>query len=148
MRKTIVLVTHDIDEAVALGDRVAVLNVGGVLEQYAAPDELLAAPANEFVASFLGAERSIKRLALSTVGSLDLEGGPWIDVAAPARRRPRRCWPATGSELARASSPTGASPAGSPRAEVGRRRALGDLAPVPPAAAGAGPTARCARRSR
>ena len=82
VQRTIVLVTHDIDEAVALGDKVAVLNVGGVLEQYAAPDELLAAPANDFVASFLGTERGIKRLALATVGSLDLEGGAWTDVAA------------------------------------------------------------------
>ncbi len=79
VRKTIVLVTHDIDEAVSLGDRVAVLNVGGVLEQFASPDELLAAPANDFVAEFLGAERSIKRLSLSTVADLDLGRGPWID---------------------------------------------------------------------
>ena len=76
VHKTIVLVTHDIDEAVLLGDRVAVLNVGGVLEQLAAPDELLAAPANEFVAEFVGHERSIKRLALSTVGSLELGSVP------------------------------------------------------------------------
>ena len=79
VRKTIVLVTHDIDEAVSLGDRVAVLNVGGVLEQFASPDELLASPANDFVAEFLGAERSIKRLSLSTVADLDLGSGPWID---------------------------------------------------------------------
>jgi osmoprotectant transport system ATP-binding protein len=72
VRKTIVLVTHDIDEAIALGDRVAVLNVGGVLEQYASPDEVLARPANDFVASFLGAERSIKRLSLARVADLDL----------------------------------------------------------------------------
>jgi osmoprotectant transport system ATP-binding protein len=77
--KTIVLVTHDIDEAIALGDRIAVLNVGGVLEQYDTPDALLAEPANEFVAQFLGAERSIKRLALARVHDLDLSTGPWID---------------------------------------------------------------------
>ncbi|MEO6317994.1 MAG: ATP-binding cassette domain-containing protein [Acidimicrobiales bacterium] len=80
VRKTIVLVTHDIDEAVALGDKVAVLNVGGVLEQYDTPDAMLAAPASEFVASFLGAERSIKRLSLSRVRDLDLTGGIWADV--------------------------------------------------------------------
>ena len=80
VRKTIVLVTHDIDEAVALGDKVALLNVGGVLEQYAAPDDLLARPANDFVASFLGTERSIKRLALSTVAELTLESHTWADV--------------------------------------------------------------------
>jgi osmoprotectant transport system ATP-binding protein len=80
VHKTIVLVTHDIDEAVAIGDRVAVLNVGGVLEQYDPPDVLLADPASDFVASFLGAERSIKRLALARVRDLDLQGGPWADV--------------------------------------------------------------------
>ncbi len=79
VHKTIVLVTHDIDEAVALGDRVAVLNVGGVLEQYAAPDDLLASPANEFVADFVGHERSIKRLSLSKVADLELSGGPVVD---------------------------------------------------------------------
>jgi osmoprotectant transport system ATP-binding protein len=79
LHKTIVLVTHDIDEAVALGDRVAVLNVGGVLEQFATPDDLLAEPANAFVAEFLGSERSIKRLALATVADLELAEGPWVD---------------------------------------------------------------------
>ena len=86
VRKTIVLVTHDIDEAIALGDLVAILNVGGVLEQYAPPDELLAAPANDFVGSFLGAERSIKRLSLSTVGDLDLTDGPWVRVQDAVER--------------------------------------------------------------
>jgi len=82
VHKTIVLVTHDIDEAVALGDKVAVLNVGGELEQYDTPDALLAKPATEFVASFLGAERSIKRLSLSRVRDLHLDGGIWVDVSA------------------------------------------------------------------
>ena len=76
VRKTIVLVTHDLDEAIALGDRVAVLNVGGVLEQVAAPDDLLAAPANDFVTSFLGEDRTIRRLALATVADLDLGPPP------------------------------------------------------------------------
>ena len=78
VRKTIVLVTHDIDEAIALGDHVAVLNVGGVLEQHDTPDQLLAHPANDFVGAFLGAERSLKRLSLSTVSSVDLVPGPVI----------------------------------------------------------------------
>ena len=81
VHKTIVLVTHDIDEAVVLGDKVAVLNVGGELEQYDTPDGMLADPASEFVASFLGAERSIKRLSLSRVSDLDLRGGIWVDVS-------------------------------------------------------------------
>ena len=82
VHKTIVLVTHDIDEATVLGDRVAVLNVGGVLEQHATPDDLLANPANEFVASFLGADRSLRRLSLRTVADLVLSPGPVIDITA------------------------------------------------------------------
>jgi len=74
VHKTIVLVTHDIDEAIRLGDRVAIMNVGGTLEQYAPPDEILAKPANRFVEQFLGAERSLKRLSLSRVGDLALRG--------------------------------------------------------------------------
>jgi osmoprotectant transport system ATP-binding protein len=84
VHKTIVLVTHDIDEAVLLGDQVAVLNVGGILEQVAPPDELLAQPANEFVASFVGDERGIKRLSLATVADLQLEPGPVVDRQAGA----------------------------------------------------------------
>jgi osmoprotectant transport system ATP-binding protein len=132
VHKTIVLVTHDIDEAVALGDRVAVLDVGGVLEQYAAPDELLASPANDFVASFLGAERSIKRLALSTVGSLDLDGGAWIEVGAGVA--------AAKEVLARTGSgwlglvADGRFAGWVTAAEVDGASALADLEPVAPAA--------------
>jgi len=82
VHKTIVLVTHDIDEAITLGDKVAVLNVGGVLEQFATPDDLLAHPANDFVGAFLGAERSLKRLSLSTVANLTLDPGPVVPTAA------------------------------------------------------------------
>ena len=84
VHKTIVLVTHDIDEAIALGDRVAVLNVGGILEQVDAPDELLAHPANDFVGSFVGEDRGIKRLSLAQVAHLDLEPGPVVDRSATA----------------------------------------------------------------
>jgi osmoprotectant transport system ATP-binding protein len=72
VRKTIVFVTHDIDEAIKLGDRIAILREGGVLAQYAPPDELLASPADDFVASFVGRDRALKRLALSRVGELAL----------------------------------------------------------------------------
>ena len=72
VRKTIVFVTHDIDEAIKVGDRIAILREGGVLAQYAPPDELLAAPADDFVASFVGRDRALKRLALSRVGDLAL----------------------------------------------------------------------------
>src|SRR5919204_407375 len=73
VRKTIVFVTHDIDEAIKMGDRIAVFRQGGYLEQYAPPDELLAAPASDFVADFLGGERELKRLALIPVAEVRAE---------------------------------------------------------------------------
>jgi osmoprotectant transport system ATP-binding protein len=81
LRKTIVFVTHDIDEAIKMADRIAILNVGGVLEQYASPEEILRAPANEFVEKFVGAERGLKRLALLRVSDIQIEEGP---VVAPS----------------------------------------------------------------
>ena len=68
--KTVIFVTHDIDEAIKMGDRIAVLRQGGVLAQYASADELLAHPADDYVADFLGADRGLKRLALRRVGEL------------------------------------------------------------------------------
>ncbi|MGH3728167.1 MAG: ABC transporter ATP-binding protein [Micromonosporaceae bacterium] len=67
VRKTIVFVTHDVDEAVRLGDQIAVLSEGGKLEQYAPPAEVLGTPASSFVASFVGADRGIKRLAVTPI---------------------------------------------------------------------------------
>jgi osmoprotectant transport system ATP-binding protein len=63
-------VTHDIDEAIKLADRVAILNVGGVFEQYVTPEELLRAPASPFVEGFLGRDRALKRLSLLRVSDL------------------------------------------------------------------------------
>ena len=80
VHKTIVLVTHDVDEAIKLGDRVVVLNVGGRLEQAAPPAEILAAPASPFVADFLGEERGLKRLALLRVRDITPGPGPVADV--------------------------------------------------------------------
>ena len=76
LRKTIVFVTHDIDEAIKLADRIAILNTGGVIEQYATPEEILSAPANSFVKQFVGAERGLKRLALLRVSDIQIEDGP------------------------------------------------------------------------
>jgi osmoprotectant transport system ATP-binding protein len=79
--KTIVFVTHDIDEAIKLSDRIAILNVGGEVEQFAPAEHILREPANDFVREFVGAERGLKRLALIKVGDIPLEDGP---VVAPA----------------------------------------------------------------
>ena len=84
VRKTIVFVTHDIDEALRLGDWIALLNVGGILEQYATPDELLSSPANDFVEQFVGGDRGMKRLTLRTVADLPFNQGPVVDIGASA----------------------------------------------------------------
>jgi osmoprotectant transport system ATP-binding protein len=80
IRKTVVFVTHDIDEALKMGDRIAVMKEGGVLAQYATPQELLQSPADDFVESFVGADRGLKELALYRVRDLDL--GP-VRVGSP-----------------------------------------------------------------
>ncbi|HWW54496.1 MAG TPA: ABC transporter ATP-binding protein [Acidimicrobiales bacterium] len=72
VRKTVVLVTHDLEEAVRLGDRIALLRQGGHLEQYATPGELLGAPATPFVAEFVGTDRSLRRLAVTPLKSSDV----------------------------------------------------------------------------
>jgi osmoprotectant transport system ATP-binding protein len=89
IRKTIVFVTHDIDEAIKMGDRIAIMKVGGHLAQYASPAELLMRPADQFVEDFVGADRALKRLALQRVNEVDLwkaaivrEGEPMNEVRA------------------------------------------------------------------
>jgi len=72
VRKTIVFVTHDVDEAIKMADRIAILQRGGVLAQYDAPDAILASPASEFVEHFVGADRGLKRLSLARVRDLPL----------------------------------------------------------------------------
>ncbi len=72
LRKTIVFVTHDIDEAIKMGDRIAILKEGGELAQYASPAELLTFPADSFVEDFVGSDRALKRLALQRVRDIDL----------------------------------------------------------------------------
>jgi osmoprotectant transport system ATP-binding protein len=73
IKKTIVFVTHDIDEAIKMGDKIAILKQGGVLAQYDAPETILANPNSEFVASFVGTDRILKRLSLVRVGDMQLE---------------------------------------------------------------------------
>jgi osmoprotectant transport system ATP-binding protein len=84
VRKTIVLVTHDLDEAIRLGDRIAVLSDGGVLEQYATPADLLSRPANEFVARFIGADRGVKRLSVTPIDPAKLAPLASVDGAGSA----------------------------------------------------------------
>ena len=84
VRKTIIFVTHDIDEAILVGDRIAILREGGVLAQYDTPEELLAHPADDFVARFVGADRGLKRLSLTRLDELELSrrtapSGPLLD---------------------------------------------------------------------
>jgi osmoprotectant transport system ATP-binding protein len=83
VKKTIVFVTHDIDEAIQLGDRVAILNVGGVLEQFGPPEEILRDPANDFVAEFLGTDRGLKRLSLISIREVSLDTGPVVAPGDP-----------------------------------------------------------------
>ncbi len=74
LRKTIVFVTHDVDEAIKMADRIAILNKGGILEQFAPPEEILRAPSNDFVRQFVGQERALKRLSLLKVRDVELTG--------------------------------------------------------------------------
>jgi osmoprotectant transport system ATP-binding protein len=80
VKKTILFVTHDIDEAIKMGDRVAILREGGHLAQYATPAELLMAPADDFVEDFVGADRALKRLALMRVADIDLWEAPLAHI--------------------------------------------------------------------
>ena len=101
LRKTILFVTHDIDEAIKMGDRIAILHEAGHLAQYATPAELLMAPADGFVEDFVGADRALKRLSLMRVSDIDLWKAPLAHVGqatAEVRAKlegPRsrtRCW--------------------------------------------------------
>ncbi|MFE7169107.1 ABC transporter ATP-binding protein [Streptomyces sp. NPDC057616] len=84
--KTIVFVTHDIDEAVKIGTMVAVMRTGGHLAQFAPPAELLSNPADGFVEDFLGADRGIRRLSFFSTADLDLLTGPIVAVDATAEQ--------------------------------------------------------------
>jgi osmoprotectant transport system ATP-binding protein len=85
-----VFVTHDIDEAIKMGDRIAIMQRGGKLAQYAPPAELLMSPATGFVEDFVGADRALKRLSLQRVREVDLWKAPLVregESVAAARAR-------------------------------------------------------------
>jgi osmoprotectant transport system ATP-binding protein len=90
IRKTVVFVTHDIDEAIKMGDRIAILREGGHLEQYAPPAELLMNPASRFVEDFVGADRALKRLSLQRVRDVDLWQAPLVQEGEPVSEVRRR----------------------------------------------------------
>lgn len=88
--KTIVFVTHDVEEAIRLGDRIAILAQGGVLSQYDTPARILGDPASPFVADFVGVDRGLKRLSVTPIDTADLQRPPVVgieDTLAEARRR-------------------------------------------------------------
>ena len=84
LAKTILFVTHDIDEAIKMGDLVVVMQQGGKIAQAGAPAELLAAPSSEYVARFVGADRGLKRLSLYRVGDVELRPAPVVRVGDSA----------------------------------------------------------------
>jgi osmoprotectant transport system ATP-binding protein len=90
VRKTVIFVTHDVDEAIKMADRIAILQRGGILAQYDTPDAILTQPASEFVERFVGADRGLKRLSLSRVRDLELLPAVTLRAGedrADARRR-------------------------------------------------------------
>jgi osmoprotectant transport system ATP-binding protein len=92
VKKTVVFVTHDIDEAIKMGDKIAILRQGGRLAQYDTPAEILTNPADDFVAQFVGADRALKRLGLSTLADIKLQApngaqpyGPRLPLSTTVR---------------------------------------------------------------
>ena len=80
VRKTVLFVTHDLDEAVRMGDRIAVFADGGYLQQYDSPPRILGAPGTDFVKAFVGSDRGLKRLSVTPIDVADLEHPPVVHV--------------------------------------------------------------------
>ena len=116
LAKTVLFVTHDIDEAIKMGDRIAILHEGARVAQYATPAEILMEPADEFVEDFVGADRALKRLALMRVCDIELWGAPLAYVGEraprcghssthPTSKSPTRFW-STGAAAAGLALPS------------------------------------------
>ena len=137
VRKTVVFVTHDIDEAVLLGDRIAILRQGGVLEQHDTPAEVLGRPASPFVADFVGADRGVKRLAVTPIDVATLDRPPTVP-AGESVAGARRILAAAGREWAVVVGEGDGAPVGSltlddagPAGEDGAGAVLSRMQPLP-----------------
>src|SRR4029079_14150322 len=120
VKKTIVFVNHDIDEAIKMGDRIAVLQVGGKLAQYAPPEELLMAPESPFVEDFVGADRALKALSLRRVRDVDLWRVAMVRAGEPTSEVRRRI------EAADLDIPLLVDDDGRPRGWLSERGLLGE----------------------
>ncbi len=131
--KTVVFVTHDIDEAVKMGDRIALMREGHLV-QYATPAELLANPADDFVADFVGADRALKSLSLTRVEEVELIPAPLVRAGEPAEEVRARL--AHGEVTPVADHLLVVNDAGRPLDWLPVSRLEGDIAEVPASAPG------------
>jgi osmoprotectant transport system ATP-binding protein len=144
LRKTTVFVTHDIDEAIKMGDQIAVFRDGGILAQHDTADKLLAHPADDFVADLVGADRGLKRLSLRRAGELasrqpqmDAPGLPEVS-AGTTLRTALSVLLAGGGPAVAVRGPDG--PIGV--ITLGQLQTALEQAPVPATAAGTDPAAK------
>ncbi len=105
VRKTVVFVTHDIDEAIKMGDKIAILREGGRLAQFDRPEEILTNPTDRFVADFVGADRALKRLGLATLSEIELVPANGNLGEAPRLRAQTTVRDALSQVLARGGTP-------------------------------------------
>jgi len=134
VNKTVVFVTHDIDEAIRLGDRIAILREGGVLEQYASPADLLGRPASPFVADFVGTDRGLKRLSVTAIDRAGLATLPTVGPCTSAAEA-CRAMDEAGSAWAVVVDPDGMLIGAIPREGAAAHGVVGDadggVRPVP-----------------